>query len=263
MVTRQKSESVIARNHAYLERIEAIKRDHPAWGYRRVWAYLRYREGFEINKKRVYLLMKENKLLAINTRKLRAKRDTDLRSKPKTSRPNEIWGTDMTKIMVESWGWVYLHVVLDWGSKKIVGWQLSSRTRTDDWLEALSSAVNKQYPNGIRESEGLKLVSDNGCQPTSVKYMAACRALEIKQIFTSYNNPKGNADTERVIRTIKEDLIWPNEWTSFQQLENALSRWVKDYNTDYPHSSLGYQTPEQYEANYLTQNKNKLSLICS
>lgn len=100
-----------------------------------------------------------------------------------------------------------MHVALDWGSKRIIGWQLSPRSKTVDWLEALSGAVNEQFPEGIRESEGLKLVSDNSCQLTSVSFMAACCALDVKQIFTSYNNPKGNADTERVIRTLKEDLI--------------------------------------------------------
>ena len=86
----------------------------------------------------------------------------------------------MTKVMVDSWGWAYLHVALDWGSKKIIGWQLSPRSKTVNWLEALSGAVNEQFPEGIRESEGLKLLSDNSCQPTSVSLMAACRALDVK-----------------------------------------------------------------------------------
>ena len=260
MVTRKTSQSVADRNSSYLARIESIKQDHPSWGYRRVWAYLRYREGYAINKKRVYALMKANSLLVTQMTKTRAKR-TPTRSKPRTERPNQIWGIDMTKIKVESWGWLYLHIVLDWGSKKIVGWQLSHRSTTDDWLEALSIAVNKQFPNGIRDSEPIMLVSDNGCQPTSVRFMAACRSLEVKQIFTSYNNPKGNADTERVIRTIKEDLIWPREWMSYQQLENALTSWFVAYNTDYPHSSISYDTPCQYEARYLTQNTNNISII--
>ena len=232
----------------------------PAWGYSPVWSYLRYREGMEVNKKRIYNLLKENNLLAAQTSTNRAKR-TPTRSKPRTSKPNEILGTDMTKVMVDSWGWVYLHVVLDWGSKKIVGWQLSPRSKTDYWLEALSNGINTQFPHGIRNEKPVKLVSDNGCQPTSIRYMAACRALEIKQIFTSYNNPKGNADTERVIRTIKEDLIWSREWTSFQQLKNALVCWMKDYNEDYPHSSIAYKTPHQYEQEYLTQNNNNYSQI--
>jgi Integrase core domain. len=133
MVARRKSESVRARNERILRRIREIKADFPWWGYRRVWAYLKYREGLEINKKRVYSLMKENKLLVNQVRKTRATR-TPSRSKPRTERPNELWGIDATKVWVESWGWVNLHVVLDWGSKKIVGWQLSRRTKTDDWL---------------------------------------------------------------------------------------------------------------------------------
>ncbi|HUJ08419.1 MAG TPA: integrase core domain-containing protein [Verrucomicrobiae bacterium] len=68
----------------------------------------------------------------------------------------------------------------------------------------------------------------------------------IQQIFTSYDNPKGNADSERVIRTLKEDLIWPRECLTVEQLEQALVGWIRAYNEDYPHSALGYQTPQQY-----------------
>ena len=261
MVRRKKSQAVVERNNAVLAKIQAIKADHPDWGYRRVWAYLRYREGLLVNKKRIYRLLGQNNLLATQTRSNRAKR-TPSRCKPKANKPNELWGIDMTKIMVDSWGWVYLHVVLDWASKKIVGWQLSPRSKTVDWLEALSNAVNEQFPEGIREQAALKLVSDNGCQPASLSFMAACKALEVKQIFTSYNNPKGNADTERVIRTLKEDLIWPREWSSYQQLQNALERWITDYNEDYPHSSIAYQTPAQFEQNYLTHNLNIYSQTC-
>lgn len=258
MVKRQKSQSVLERNKELLTRIRVIKSDHPAWGYRRVWAYLRYRDGLEVNKKRIHNLLKGNNLLAPQTRNNRATR-TPKRSKPRTEKPNEIWGIDMTKVMVESWGWVYLHIVFDWGSKKIVGWQLSARSKTADWIEALSKAINKQFPEGIRDEGNLKLVSDNGCQPTSISFMAACRVLGIKQIYTSYNNPKGNADTERVIRTIKEDLIWPRDWFSFEQLNLSLHHWIKDYNEDYPHSAINYQTPIQYEQRFLTQNTNNYS----
>ena len=75
--------------------------------------------------------------------------------------------------------------------------------------------MNEAFPVGISETQGLKLVSDNGSQQTSVQFMTACKTMKIKQIFTSYNNPKGNADTERVIRTINEDLIWPRDWFTF------------------------------------------------
>ncbi len=233
-------------NQPILERINNLKVQHPFWGYRRIWAYLRYREGLDINKKRIYRLMKENNLLVGRNTRLKACR-TPLRAKPRANRPNQIWGVDMTKVMAASWGWLYLHIVLDWHTKKIVGYNLSLRSKTRDWLDALEEAVNGQFPDGIRENRQLFLVSDNGSQPTSVGFMAACNVLEIKQIFASYDNPKGNADTERVIRTIKEDLIWPNDFATPFELQAALDRWVINYNTDYPHSSLGYKTPCEFE----------------
>jgi len=112
----------------------------------------------------------------------------------------------MTKFLVEGVGWVYLVVVLDWYTRKLVGYHLDLRSKTEDWLQALDQAVNLQFTDGVRE-HNLHLMSDNGCQPTSVAFMKACRTLQIKQVFTSYNNPKGNANTERVIRTLKEECI--------------------------------------------------------
>lgn len=247
-------------NHSVLERILILKSDHPAWGYRRIWAYLRYREGLDVNKKRIYRLMKENNLLVTRNMKLKACR-TPLKAKPKANKPNQIWGIDMTKVMVGCWGWLYLHVVLDWYTKKIVGYNLSPQSKTKDWLDAVEMALQKQFPEGIRDSnnnEKLYLVSDNGSQPTSVGFMAACNVLEIKQIFASYNNPKGNADTERVIRTIKEDLVWPNDFQTPFELQTALDKWINDYNTDYPHSSLNYKTPRQFEQMHLEKLSNFL-----
>ena len=80
--------------------------------------------------------------------------------------------------------------------------------------------------------------------------MAACCALDLRQVFTTFNNPKGNADTERIFRTLKEDLVWPRDWFGFQQLHAALTHWFRAYNHDFPHSSLHHLTPSQYEANH-------------
>jgi len=118
--------------------------------------------------------------------------------------------------------------------------------------------------------------------------MQACKDLNIKQIFTSpieadqpradYNNPKGNADTvcqrqihlrgKRVIRTLKEDLIWIKEFTSPQELKQDLERWIYNYsakgrstsggNAIYPHSSLNYRTPLQFEEDYYKSEVKEL-----
>ena len=162
----------------------------------------------------------------------------------------------MTKVKLPHVGWAYIVLVLDWDSKKIVGHSMALRSKTQDWLDALHVACDQQFPRGVREYPPLSLVSDNGCQPTSERYMKECEILGIKQIFTSFNNPKGNADTERMMRTMKEELIWSNEFESFDQLKRALDNWVNDYNANYLHSALGYLPPNVFEKRYLDQQLN-------
>jgi len=251
---RRKSLSVGVRNGFILERIKSIKAEHPFWGYRRVWAYLRYIDGIIVNKKRIYRLMRENNLTVKPNTRLIAKRVSD-RPKPRADRPKQYWGIDMTKVLSKN-GWVYVVIVLDWYTKKIVGHYSGKQARTKEWLEALNKALNKEYPQGVRGNK-LKLISDNGSQPTSLTFMKNCSNLEIKQIFTSYNNPKGNADTERMIRTIKEELFWLREWDNERELSHELDKWVEYYNRNYLHSTLGYKTPSQKEAEFYCKNNSK------
>jgi transposase InsO family protein len=255
---RKESAATVERNSAIVERIRQIKGDHPFWGYRRTWAHLRYVDNLEVNKKRVLRLMQKHGLSVKPDMKLKAVR-APYRSKPKPTRPNQWWGIDMTKVMVDGFGWMYIVVVLDWYTKKIAGYYTGMECRGRHWLEALDMAVNRQFPDGVRE-HGLHLMSDNGSQPTSVGFMKACRALDINQAFTSYNNPKGNADTERVFRTLKEELLWLREWASPFELTDALSHWISKYNSSYLHSALDYKSPNKFEEEY---HNSQITLLVS
>jgi len=250
---------VTARNAALLERIRTLKADHPFWGYRRIWAYLRYVDGLIVNQKRVYGVMKAADLLVKPNLKLRARRKADT-TKPRRTRPNQWWGIDMTKVMIDGFGWVYLVVVLDWHTKKVVGHYAGLQARAWHWLVALNRAVNRQFPAGI-EGQSLYLMADNGCQPTALAFMRACAAMGVRQAFTSYNNPKGTANTERFLRTLKEKLVWLNEWTSPAVFFAALERWIADYNARYLHSALGYRSPETFEAEHLS-HATRLPAAC-
>ena len=146
----------------FLERIKLIKLNHPFWGYRRVTAWLRHRESLKVNQKRVWRLMREHGLLA-EQMVHRVKRASKT-SKPRADRPRDYWGIDMTKFMMPSVGWIYLITVLDWYTKKIVGWNLSLRGRSAEWRAALDMAIDREFPDGVKDS-GLKLISDNGSQP--------------------------------------------------------------------------------------------------
>lgn len=129
----------------------------------------------------------------------------------------------MTKVMVEPLGWVYVVIVLDWYTKKIVGHYAGLQAKTSHWLVGLDHAVQCQFLQKSLD-QGLHLMSDNSCQPTSVVFMRTCATLGITQAFTSYNNPKGNVDTERPMRTLKEELLWLRAWTSSLELERAWRR---------------------------------------
>jgi putative transposase len=88
--------------------------------------------------------------------------------------------------------------------------------------------------------------------------MKSCREMDVTQAFTSYNNPKGNADPERVFMTMKEELLWLEEWTSPFELADALGKWIAYYTGKYLHSTLGYKSPTKYEEEY---QKSQVTLL--
>lgn len=255
-IKRRESVAVIERNRPIAARIKELKVDHPFWGYRHVWAHLKYVDGLDVNRKRVLRLMQKHHLTVKPDTKLKAVR-APKRSKPKPTRSLQWWGIDMTKVMVEGFGWMYIVVILDWYTKKIEGYYAGMQCKSCHWLEALDEAVNREFPDGVREQD-LHLMSDNGSQPTSMAFMKACHAMGIKQAFTSYGNPKGNADTERVIRTMKEELLWLKEWHSPFELTDALGKWVDYYNKEYLHSTLGYKSPERFIEEYKNNQQTLL-----
>jgi len=177
-------------------------------------------------------------------------------------KPNEWWGIDMTKFLVESLGWVYVVIVVDWFSRKIVGYSIDRGCRTDVWIAALDKAVIEVFHKGTRAEE-LHLMSDNGSQPTSGKFINTCQTLEIKQAFTSYNNPKGNANTERMFRTMKEDCIWINDFETYDQALLSIEKWINFYNEQYLpattqlccswNSAINYMSPNEFLQKYYTR----------
>lgn len=194
--------------------------------------------------------MKEHPLLATQT--IHKAKRTPSKSKPQATQPRQLWGIDRTKLMIASLGWVYLVIVIDWYTKKIVGWDLALRSKAGDWKRALEHAVPQEFPDGVCGAGlNLKLIRANGSQPTAPSFMNDMQQLGIEQIFTSYNNPKGNADTERVVRTLKEEIIWLNDFASFEEAKERRRQGIEiESNQRYVHSKLGYIRPTEFEAQY-------------
>jgi transposase InsO family protein len=170
------------------------------------------------------------------------------KAKPQATRPRQYWGIDMTTGLIPALGWAYLVIVLDWDTTKIVGWDLSRRSRRQEWEAVLAMGLQAEFPNGVCGA-GLKLVSDNGSQPTATGFMAAMGTLEIEQVFTRDDHPKGNAETERLMRMIKDERLWLREFHTLEEAREAIAQWITvDDNQRYVHSALGYRSPVEFEA---------------
>jgi putative transposase len=170
--TRHRSLRVSQRDEGLLPRIEALKAEHPFWGYQRIWAHWRFVEQLPINKRRVLRMMRAHCLLGTPNLRLKAER-TPTRSKPKPTKRNEWWGINMTKVLVEDCGWVDVVVVLDWYTKVIVGYDAGIRCTVKHWLAALDMVLIRQLPLRVREQK-LSLMCDNGSQPTSRAFIETC-----------------------------------------------------------------------------------------
>lgn len=101
-------------------------------------------------------------------------------------------------------------------------------------------------------------MGDDGSQPTSRSFVETCAGLGIKQAFSAYNNPKGNADPERMMRTLKEELCWLQERSSADELR-TLDRFAGGFNDGYLHSVLGYKTPNALKKNTLKNSGDSQS----
>ena len=118
----------------------------------------------------------------------------------------------------------------------------------------MNKALNEGYKDGVR-GKGVILVSDNGSQPTSRRFMQECKILGIQQIFTSYNNERGNANIERYLRTYKEEVVWSVEEMSYSELVVKTKKYEKFYNSRYPHSALKYRSLREVYEEYLNYTK--------
>jgi hypothetical protein len=130
-----------------------------------------------VNKQRILRLLREHRLLVQQNYRLKVKR-TPTRSIPKLTRPNEWWGIDMTKGLVQGFGWMALVVGLVGIPRQSWGTMPAMPCRSQQWLAALDMAVNRQFPNSVR-GQRLALMSDHSCQPTSTVFMQAWSNLGI------------------------------------------------------------------------------------
>jgi putative transposase len=238
-----------------VERIsEVFDQSRGSYGSPRVQAQLAA-EGESINVKTVAKLMKQAGIAVKPARAFVPQTTqsdaTDQRFENRLDRqfdaalPNQKWVGDITYLATAQ-GWMYLAVILDLCSRRVVGWSTSDHLKTELVSEALANAITQRRPG-----KGLLHHSDRGCQYTSENYQ---RLLNQMQMEVSMSDPSqcwDNAVAESFFRTLK--IEWTNQqsYATHEQAHASLFEWIECwYNRKRLHSSLGYQSPETFEAQF-------------
>ncbi len=237
-------------------RIVAIhEQSRRTYGSPRIHAELQ-EEGTRVGRKRVARLMKESGLVGVSRRKwIRTTlRDPAARPAPDlvdrkftASAANQLWVADMTYIPTAV-GFLYLAVVLDVWSRKIVGWAMSSRLITQVVLDALAMALEQRRP-----AAGVIHHSDQGCQYTSIEFGKRCREAGVRPSMGSVGDCFDNAMCESFFATLECELLDRTRFVDRAAAELAVFDFIEGfYNTRRRHSALGYLSPLAFEHKNLT-----------
>lgn len=232
-------------------RIVSIFREHRRrYGYRRIHDQLE-REGFHCALNRVRRLMKERKLRAISTKrfvpqtsdgKASNPSENQLRDQPLPEQINQVWTGDITYIPSAN-GWLYLALVIDLHSRRVVGWHLGDNMRAGLVSKALEHAIHTRRP-----APGLIFHSDRGSQYGSREFRTILEKTGITQSMSAKANPYENAWTESFIGTLKREMLGDGIFADQTDAQSALFAYIEGYyHTKRTHSSLGYRTPIEFE----------------
>jgi len=152
------------------------------------------------------------------------------------SRPNQVWGIDITYIRLLG-GWMYLVAILDWFSRYVVGWELDQTLEISFVLQVVDRALLQARP--------VIWNSDQGSHFTSPLYVEKLLAAGVQISMDGKGRARDNIFTERLWRTIKYEEVYLNEYVSPRQARHGIEQYLAFYNHERPHQSLGYQPPAQ------------------
>jgi putative transposase len=238
-------------NAVMTERIRQIHKDsHESYGMPRVRVEL-IEQGVCISRQRVARLMREAGIQGISKRRgftvttCRDKRQAPAKDLVKrrfhADGPNQLWVADMT--YVPTWmGFLYLAVVIDVWSRRVVGWAMSERMTADLVLGALNMALEQRKPQSVIHH------SDQGSQYTSLAFGERCRQMGVRPSMGTVGDAYDNAMAESFIASLEGELIERNTFQSKVQARMAVFTWIEGwYNPRRRHSGLGYLSPLNFE----------------
>ncbi len=231
------------------DRIEQIVVEFARYGYRRVTYQLR-REGWEVNHKRVARVMREQSLQCQIKRRWVKTTDSDhgyriypnLLKGLEVRQRNQVWVADITYIRILT-GFLYLAVILDLFSRKVIGWALSEQIDAELALAGLRMALEERGT-----VEGCIHHSDRGVQYACHAYVEELQAAGMRISMARKGNPYDNAAAESFMKTLKYEEVYLWDYQSLEDVKRRVPYFLQEvYNQKRLHSALGYVTPEEFE----------------
>lgn len=231
---------------------EVFQESDQVYGSPRVYQALKA-QGQQVCENTVAKLMKEQGLCSVVRRRFKVRTTDSSHAYPvspnrlercfEQALPNRAWCADITYVPTDE-GWLYVAAVIDLCSRKIVGWSMADHLRAELCTEALTMAVAQRRPG-----EGLVHHSDRGVQYACREYRQLLDEYKMHSSMSGKGDCYDNAVMESFFKTLKSECVYQRSFASRQEAKSAIFRYIEVfYNRKRLHSSLGYMSPEQFEA---------------
>jgi putative transposase len=248
-----------AREIAIKHRIDEFYTKHPIYGSRRMTAVLG-REGWSVSRPTVQGYMREMGLAGVAPGPNTSRPSPEHKIYPyllrnlEISRPNQVWGIDITYIRLRA-GWMFLVAILDWFSRFVVDWELDQTLESAFVLQAVDRTLALAQPEIWN--------SDQGSHFTSPKYTQRLLDAQIQISMDGRGRALDNVFTERLWRSVKYEEVYLNDYASPREARQGIGNYLIFYNYERPHQSLDYLTPAEVysQAGTLPVQEMSLSLL--
>jgi putative transposase len=237
---------------ALMRIIDRLHLEHPFAGARMLRDLLRLR-GFMVGRKHVATLMRTLGIEALYRKANTSRRHPGHKVYPyrlrglTIDRPNQVWAMDMTYIPMAR-GFVYLTAVLDWATRRVLAWRLSTNMEADACVDALGEAIAKHGAPEIMNT-------DQGSQFTSAAFIGTLTEHHIQISMDGKGCWRDNVFVERLWKSIKYEEVYLHAYDSVSQAKTSLAKYIGFYNSGRPHSSLDGQTPDSVYFNSLPEKR--------